>query len=74
MALCRLGWGSDVYVYYDVKGGICCCRCPLSDGASLLLQTEREMIAHLRLHRDAGHEVPEDAIAELEEGRPLEID
>ena len=67
MALCRFGWSSDVYVYYDVSGGICCCRCPLSEGWNLVLQTEREMIAHLNRHRAAGHEVPDDAFADLED-------
>jgi hypothetical protein len=68
MAVCRFGWdGSDVYVYYDVNGGICCCRCSLENGAVLLFKTEKEMIAHLRVHEAAGHTVPKSAFAELAE-------
>jgi hypothetical protein len=67
MALCRFSDDSDVYVYYDVRGGICCCRCSLKDGAILMMQSEEETILRLREHMAAGHKVPADVLTELAE-------
>ncbi len=69
MAVCRFDANSDVYVYYDVNGGICCCGCQLNDREIVLLKDEQEMIAHLERHRQAGHRVPDEALQELADGR-----
>lgn len=74
MSYCRFGWDdSDVYVYSDVAGGWTCCACQLNTPApgrifppSANLNTPGEMAAHLRKHRDAGHTVPDYAIADLD--------
>lgn len=50
--------GSDVYVYLDVGGYLCCCACGLG-ASSQKIQTTEEMIAHLRKHQEAGDTVPE---------------
>ena len=62
MSYCRFAWGgSDVYVY-EGDSGITCCGCSLTGCTT----TEPEvMIAHLALHRRAGHVVPEHAITGL---------
>jgi hypothetical protein len=48
--------GSDVYVYLDCGGYLCCCACPL--GAPWEYETTAAMIEHLREHERAGHTVP----------------
>jgi hypothetical protein len=64
----RFGWdGSDVYVYCDVNGYLCCCGCDLSD--DWRHYSTDAMIAHLRKHVEAGHTVPDDVIPELEADR-----
>lgn len=74
MSYARFGWDdSDVYVYLDVNGSLCCCACALNwqgdDGvfpASRYLDTTASMVAHLREHEAAGHEVPGDTFSDLE--------
>lgn len=63
MSYCRFAWdGSDVYVFQSAQGFECCgCRF----GGCKTLGTPEEMIAHLALHRRAGHFVPEYAITGL---------
>lgn len=75
MSYCRFGWdGSNVYVYETTDGKIecCCCALCLSPRPENLLGVEcfiadspAEMIAHLEKHREARHNVPQYAIAEL---------
>lgn len=68
MSYCRFAWGgSDVYVYPSSQG-IECCGCRF--GTNFTSGTPEEMIAHLALHRRAGHYVPASAIMELWEDVP----
>lgn len=55
--------GSDVYVYLDVSGYLCCCACHLGDHWEH--RSTDAMIAHLQEHRDAGHCVPQFCIDRL---------
>ncbi len=64
MSYARFGPNSDVYVYEDVGGFLCCMRCDLSD-AGKRTNSRGEMIEHLEAHRRAGHKVPDDATEEL---------
>ena len=64
MSYARFGSsGSDVYVYLDVGGYLCCCACHLSENWQH--NSTDEMIAHLEEHRAAGHCVPQDCIDDL---------
>jgi hypothetical protein len=65
MAYARFSSHSDVYVYEDVRGFLCCMRCDLSDDRETRTKSRGEMIEHLEDHRRAGHKVPDDATAEL---------
>lgn len=49
--------GSDVYVYMDVGGYLCCCGCAL-DPTSFHADTTEAMVEHLAEHRARGHRVP----------------
>src|SRR5262245_32215031 len=54
---------SDVYVYESVFGGVDCCACPLakelgSQYSNVMLWSTDEVIAHMRLHRQARHDFP----------------
>jgi len=63
MSYCRFAWdGSDVYVFPSGQG-IECCGCKLQQNYTA--GTPEEMIAHLALHRRAGHYVPPEAINRL---------
>lgn len=58
MSYARLGaFGSQVYVYDDVRGFLCCCFCPL-DPNDFHATSGPAMVAHLAEHRAAGHHVP----------------
>lgn len=59
--------GSDVYVYFDIGGYLCCCGCCL--GKKWDFHSTDEMIAHLEEHRAAGHRVPQSCIDRLEDER-----
>lgn len=52
--------GSDVYVYLDCCGYLCCCGCSLGDEWNFY--TTADMLAHLAKHREAGHNVPQRCI------------
>ena len=65
MAICRFGDDSDVYVFYNIDGGIECCGCRLSDVSGFNARIEAEMIAHLEQHKTADHRVPLEAFEEL---------
>jgi hypothetical protein len=65
MSVCRFDGDSDVYVYFGIDGGICCSRCLLESGNSFNAPAERDMLAHLRMHENAGHKVPASAFEEL---------
>lgn len=68
MSYCRFAWdGSDVYVY-ESSDGITCCGCQLGTGCTT--SDPEVMIAHLGVHRRAGHFVPSDAILALWEDVP----
>jgi len=63
MSFCRFAWdGSDVYTYQSAQGYECC-GCKFTGFATF--GTPEELIAHLGLHRRAGHFVPEYAITGL---------
>lgn len=71
MAYCRFTDG-DVYVY-ESERGIECCACRFegyNEGAILprsrVLATPADAVAHLLEHRMAGHDIPQDAIDELQ--------
>jgi hypothetical protein len=73
MSYARFGTdGSDVYVF-GASNGLECCGCLLGrDTAPWTYYgglTTDEMIAHLQLHRDAGHTVPTDLVPLLEWAR-----
>ena len=55
---------SDVYVYMDVYGYLCCCMCPLEE-TSFHAHSTQAMIDHLKVHRESGHDVPPDIEARL---------
>lgn len=59
--------GSDVYVYFDVGGYLCCCGCSLGDEWNF--HSTDEMLAHLDLHIKAGHRVPPSCLRRLEDER-----
>ena len=66
MAVCRLGPDSDVYVFYNVGGGIECCGCSLFKQRGFNAPDEAAMISHLRDHAAVGHKVPSEAFDRLE--------
>lgn len=70
MSICRFG-EADVYVFYDIAGGITCCACSLQkkDWSSFNCATNDEMIAHLKQHVEAGDYVPQHAFDRLEEDK-----
>lgn len=68
MSYARFGWGnSDVYVYADVNGYLCCCACRLQEEWRHF--STDDMLAHLNAHRAEGHTVPQDCIDDLAEDR-----
>jgi hypothetical protein len=70
VSYCRFG-EADVYVYLDCGGYLCCCGCILPDEVDRQWQhhSTADMVAHLRKHQQADHDVPESVIAELEARR-----
>jgi hypothetical protein len=70
MSYCRFSDESDVYVYSDVGGWLSCCSCALVDDSQQWRHFSTDaMIAHLREHIAAGHDVPDDVILALEAHR-----
>jgi hypothetical protein len=65
MAYARFGQDSDVYVFEDVGGFLCCMRCQFSESREIRTRSRGEMIEHLWAHRGAGEKVPEHAFEEL---------
>jgi len=67
MSYCRFAWdGSDVYVYPSAHGIVCSgCRFEKNFAGDFTAGTPEEMIAHLALHRRAGHYVPPYAVEAL---------
>lgn len=55
---------SDVYVFAHVDGGVTCMSCPLNPpndsgfSDSAWMHSADEVVAHMRRHRDAGHDFP----------------
>jgi hypothetical protein len=64
MSYCRFGPESDLYVYLDCAGYLCCCACQL-DGHPTAFQTTEALIDHVREHIQIGHKVPPDLIDKL---------
>jgi hypothetical protein len=67
MSYARFGDGSDVYVYLDVNGYLCCCGCLLDRHWEH--KTTDEMLGHLDKHIAAGHQVPASCIDGLKAER-----
>lgn len=59
---------SDVYVYFDVCGKLCCCGCLFADEpwVSCWFDSTRALLAHLGEHAAAGHAIPSYTIPSLE--------
>lgn len=68
MSYVRFSEKSHVYVFASVNGGLECCGCWLEDTDWLYYSTD-DMIAHLKAHEAAGHQVPAYAYEGLEEDR-----
>lgn len=62
MSFARFSAESNVYVYSDVGGYVCCCGCLL--GSKWDFHSPAEVVAHLREHVAAGHKVPERLLSE----------
>lgn len=56
--------GSDVYVYMDVGGYLCCCVCTLAPHSFHAHDTQA-MVDHLAEHIAVGDHVPADVVPEL---------
>lgn len=56
--------GSDVYVYMDVGGYLCCCACSLGP-SSFHADGTQAMVDHLAEHVAAGHSVPAHVVPEV---------
>ena len=65
MAICRFSDDSDVYVYFNVYGGIECGGCRLPDVREFNAKDAAEIVAHLEKHKALGHRVPSEAFEEL---------
>ena len=74
MSYCRFSDG-DVYLFPDIRGGWTCCACRLNPADTSGLYaflpdtkvfTVGEVRAHLQAHVDAGHDVPDYAITEID--------
>jgi len=67
MSYARFGWhGSDVYIYLDSAGYLCCCACSArSDMGSYKAYSTSEMMRHIDYHQSLGDHVPKDAIDQL---------
>lgn len=59
--------GSSVYVFLCYTGWLECCACRLRDGNHFVVRETRQMLDHLDAHVDAGHCVPDHALASLKE-------
>ena len=55
---------SDLYVYLDCGGYLCCCGCSLNE-QSFRAYTTAEMIRHVETHRRCGHIVRDGLIEDL---------
>lgn len=68
MSYARLGPDSDVYVYPDSGGFVCCFGCLLAgdtsgdDALSTDLHSAEAAAAHMQAHVDAGHKVRADLL------------
>lgn len=70
MAYVRFSEDSDVYVYHDGDGYVCCgCR---FEEKSWTYDTADEIVEHLHEHELAGHMVPERAYIALEPEQRIE--
>lgn len=76
MSYCRNdGENSNVFLYQDNSLDRICMGCLLlgDAGPSVLLHTAEQAIDHLKLHREAGHKVPEGAFVTLRKERKTEL-
>lgn len=60
----RFGEDSSVYVFKSIYGHLECCGC--ISGDKWEYRSTAEMVAHLREHIAAGHQVPDRVIPALE--------
>lgn len=59
MSYVRFSEKSDVYVYLDIAGYLCCCGCRLwPEMDRWEYYSTEDMIDHLKQHEAAGHKVP----------------
>lgn len=73
MSLARFSETSDVYVYEHADGGYACCGCLLAAEPFAEVRFtgagadngESQMAAHMREHRKAGHQVPQQVFDRL---------
>jgi hypothetical protein len=60
MAYARKGeHGSDIYLYRATDGEWRCVECPLWENQDEILPTIGAVGAHVLLHKEAGHHIPE---------------
>jgi hypothetical protein len=60
--------GSDVYIYGDCNGKICCCGCGINEAdeyRSMYFDKISDLLKHLRKHRRAGQCVPTSVFKEF---------
>jgi hypothetical protein len=68
MAYQRFGYASDIYLYHDVGGYICCMSCKIlpkrKDGwpMSYHFFSYEDVLAHLKDHMSWGHEVHKETV------------
>jgi len=69
MSYARFGCeDSDVYVFFNTGGYFECYRCRLKR-PDPMVDTPKEMVAHMEEHRKVGHTVPQSCIDGLLGGR-----
>ena len=69
MAYCRFGADSDVYLNMSTDDCFCCCGCGLISPwlkQDFVTDKHVEILNHLEQHIAAGHQVPVEAIHEIE--------
>ena len=73
MSYARYSSDSDVYVFLNVGGFLDCCGCHLNKEGddihygSFHAYSTKEMINHLKKHKEAGYDVPDYCIEQLQE-------
>ena len=57
-------WDSDIYIYPSVLGDIVCSGCFIYN-QSFNITDDAQLLAHIKEHRDQGHQVPDDLEEEI---------